>query len=102
SWGSPTSGGWTRRGKGSSCGATRSRQSEARRSFRRGRWGLHPTSQHATKGRSSREEANGGGHTQRLLPLDLNLAVGPPRDLDDHVDYLVVRLIGIERHIVPV
>lgn len=40
-------------------------------------------------------------HTQWLLALDFNLAIGPSRDFHHHVDDLVVLLVGVYRDIVP-
>ena len=39
--------------------------------------------------------------TERLVPCDLDLAVGPPRNLDDKVDDLLIRLVRIKRDVVP-
>jgi hypothetical protein len=39
--------------------------------------------------------------TERFVPGRLDLSVRPPRDLDNEVDDLLVRFVGIERDVVP-
>jgi hypothetical protein len=39
--------------------------------------------------------------TERLIPGCLDLAIRPPGNLDDKVDDLLVRFVGIERDVVP-
>ena len=43
-----------------------------------------------------------GRRTEWFIPADLDLAVRPPWDLDDHIHDLVVVVIGVCGDIVPV